>query len=117
MIKTTYEITIIDNDVTLLLHNKKNGGLYTYHKEQNRISFNDANGSKIYNYPQKISVNYKEFELIKKGEIINFKDDKIMAYLSTKEVQELAEKTFYEEGQTRIYDFSNQMFTIEFSGE
>jgi hypothetical protein len=114
MIRSTYEITIIDNDVTLMLHNKKNGGLYTYHKEQNRISFNDANGNKIYNYPFTVLINSKEFELIVKGETINFKDDKIMTYLSTKEVQELVEKTFYEEGQTRIYDFSNQMFTIEF---
>jgi hypothetical protein len=114
MIKTSNEITIIDNDVTLLIHNKKNGGLYTYHKEQNRISFNDANGNKIYNYPLTISVNFKEFELVEKGEAINFKDDKIMAYLPTKDLQDLAEKTFYEEGQTRIYDFSNQIFTVEF---
>jgi hypothetical protein len=114
MIKTSNEITIIDNDVTLLIHNKKNGGLYTYHKEQNRISFNDANGNKIYNYPLTISINFKEFELMEKGETINFTDDKIMAYLSTKEIQELAEKKFYEEGQIRIYDFSNQMFTVEF---
>jgi hypothetical protein len=117
MIKTSNEITIIDNDVTLLIHNKKNGGLYTYHKEQNRISFNDANGNKIYNYPLTVSVNFQEFQLMEKGEIINFKDDKIMIYLSTKEVQEIAEKTFYEEGQNRIYDFSNHMFNQEFLAE
>jgi hypothetical protein len=53
------------------------------------------------------------FELSQIGETINFKDGKIIAYLSTKDVQELAQKTFYEEGQTRIYDFMNHEFTVE----
>jgi hypothetical protein len=51
--------------------------------------------------------------LTKIGETINFKDGTIMAYLSTKDLQELAEKTFYEDGQTRIYDFVNHKFIVE----
>jgi hypothetical protein len=47
------------------------------------------------------------------GETINFKDGKIMAYLSTKDLQELAQKTFYDGKQTCIYDFINSEFTIE----
>jgi hypothetical protein len=113
MIKTTSEITIIDNNVTLMLRNNKNGGLYTCNKGQNRISFNDSNGNKTFNYPVTISVNFKVFKLTEIGETINFKDGKIMAYLSTKDIQELAEETFYQEEQTRIYDFINQTFTIE----
>jgi hypothetical protein len=50
MVKTTSEITIIDNDISLMLHNKKNGGLYTCNKKQNRISFSDSNGNKTFNY-------------------------------------------------------------------
>lgn len=113
MVKTTSEITIIDSEVTLMLHNKKNRALYTYNKEQNRISFNDSNGNKIFNYPVTISVNFKVFELTKIGEIISFKDGTIMAFLYTKDLQELAEKTFYEDGQTRIYDFVNHKFIVD----
>jgi Tfp pilus assembly protein FimT len=113
MVKTTSEITIIDNEVTLMLHNKKNKGLYTRNKEQNRISFNDSNGNKAFNYSVTISVNFKVFELTKIGETINFKDGTIIAYLSRKDLQELAEKTFYEDGQTRIYDFVNHKFILE----
>lgn len=113
MVKTTSEITIIDNNVTLMLQNKKNRAFYTCNKEQNRISFSDSNGNKIFNYSVTARVNFEIFELSQIGETISFKDGKIMAYLSTKDVQELAEKTFYEDGQTRIYDFMNQKFTIE----
>ncbi|TRX32725.1 hypothetical protein FNW52_16335 [Flavobacterium sp. ZT3R18] len=113
MVKTTSEITIIDNALTLMLHNKKNRALYTCNKEQNRISFSDSNGNKTFNYSVTISVNFKVSELTEIGETINFKNGKIKAYLSTKDVQELAQKTFYEDGQTRIYDFMNHEFTVE----
>lgn len=113
MIKTTSEITIIDSEVSLMLHNKKNGGLYTFNKLHNRISFSDSNGNKTFNYSVTISVNFKVFELTQIGETLNFKDGTIMAFLSTKDVQELAQKTFYEEGQTRIYTFIDNTFTEE----
>lgn len=113
MIKITSEITIIDNDVTLMLHNKKNGALYTCNKEQNRISFSDSNGNKIFNYSVTISVNFEVFDFTQMGETINFKDGRIMAYLSTMDVQELAQKTFYDEGQIRVYNFLNHTFTVE----
>lgn len=113
MIKNLSEITIIDNDATLMLHNKKNGGLYTCNKEQNRITFNDSNGNKIHNHPFTISVNFKLFELTQIGQVINFKDGTMIAYLTSKEVQKLAEKTFYREDQARIYDFIKHEFTIE----
>jgi hypothetical protein len=113
MIKTTSEITIIDNDVTLMLHNNKNGGLYTCSKEQNRISFSDSNGNKTFNYSVTARINFEVFELSQIGETINFNDGKIMAYLSAKDIQELAQKTFYEDGQTHIYDFMNHKFTVE----
>jgi hypothetical protein len=113
MVKTTSEITIIDNDVTLMLYNKKNRALYTCNKEHNRISFSDSSGNKAFNYSVTISVNFKLFKLTQIGETINFKDGKIMAYLSTKDLQELAQKTFYDGKQTCIYDFINSEFTIE----
>jgi hypothetical protein len=113
MIKTTSEITIIDNDVTLMLLNKKNGGLYTCNKEQNRISFSDSNGNKIFNYSITARINFEMFELSQIGETINLEDGKIIAYLSAKDIQELAQKTFYDDGQTHIYDFMSHKFTLE----
>jgi hypothetical protein len=113
MIKTLSEITIIDNNVALILRNNKNGGLYTHDKEQNRISFSDSSGNKAFNYPVTISVNFKVFELTQIGETIDFKDGKIMTYLSTKDVQEVAQKTFYEDGQMHIYDFLKHSFTMD----
>jgi hypothetical protein len=39
----------------------------------------------------------------------------MIAYLSTIDVQELAENTFYEQGQTRVYDFINLKFNCDLS--
>lgn len=36
-----------------------------------------------------------------------------MAYLPTNDVQGLAQKTFYEDGQTHIYDFISGKFNVE----
>lgn len=80
MTKTTSEITIINGDLSLMLHNKKNGGLYTFNKELKRISFTDASGNKTFNSPVTISVNFKVFELAQIGETLNFKDGKIIAF-------------------------------------
>lgn len=113
MVKTTSEITIINGDLSLMLLNKKNGGLYTFNKEHKRISFTDAYGNKAFNSPVTISVNLKVFKLVQIGQTLNFKDGKIMAYLPTNDVQELAQKTFYEDGQTHIYDFINGEFALE----
>lgn len=113
MVKTISEIKIIDSDLSLMLHNKQNRGLYTFNKEYKRISFSDSNGNKTFNYSVTISVNFKVYELNQIGETINFKDGTIMAFLSTKDIQELAQKTFYEEGQTRIYDFTDNKFIVE----
>ncbi|MBZ4043089.1 hypothetical protein [Flavobacterium hibisci] len=113
MVKTISEITIIDNDLSLMLHNKKNGASYISNKEHKNISFTDAQANKAFNYPVTISVNSKVFELTEIGQNLNFKDGKIMAFLSTNDVQELAQKTFYEDGQTPIYDFINNKFTVE----
>ena len=113
MAKKKSEITIINGEISLMLHNKKNGGLYTFNKEHKRISFTDANGNKTFNSPVSISVRSKVFKLAQIGQTLNFKDGKIMAYLPTNDVQELAQKTFYEDGQTHVYDFINGKFTVE----
>lgn len=58
MAKKKSEITIINGEISLMLH-KKNGGLETLNKEHERISFTDANGNKTFNSPISISVRSK----------------------------------------------------------
>lgn len=103
---------MINND-TLILTNGKNRARFHYDSRDGSASFNDSNENRVQNYGSTISINFEVFELTHEGQVINLNDGSMIAYLSDKDVQELAAKTFYEEGQMRIYDFMNLKFTIE----
>jgi hypothetical protein len=63
-------------------------------------------------YPATITINLKAFKMNTIGQVLNSIDGTIFAYLSTSDVQELAENSFYEEGQTRVFDFMKLAFTV-----
>jgi type III secretion system FlhB-like substrate exporter len=106
-------ISIINNDRYVVLTNNKNNGEFIYRLENESIAYADPSENMIHNRPRIVSVYEEIIETTEKGQIIIAKNGNLVAYLSTKEVLERAEKTFYEEGQTHIYDFINQTFTIE----
>lgn len=96
-----------------MLNKTKNKSYFRFNGESGTASFRDSNGNTIQNHPSTISINFEVFHLTEVGQTINTSNGNVIAYLSNKDVLELAEKTFYEEGQTRIYDFINHSFTVE----
>ncbi|MBS7230198.1 hypothetical protein KHA90_04100 [Flavobacterium psychroterrae] len=113
MIKTVEEITIVMNNDLLILTNRKNKSYFRYNLKDKQLIFRDSNDNIIQNYSARISINFEVFYLTYEGQTINMSDGSMIAYLSYKDIQELAEKTFYEEGQKRVYDFVNLKFIIE----
>jgi hypothetical protein len=113
MIKTIDDITFIGNQASFTLRNGKNNAFINCNAEKGNIQFRDAVGNTIQNYGSTISINFEVFKLTAVGETIGSNDGTIIAYLSTNDVQELAQKTFYEEGQTQIFDFMSLVFTVE----
>jgi hypothetical protein len=114
MIKTIDDITIMGSKDSFMLNNTKNRAHISFDAERNSIHFRDSFGNSMRNHPFTVAINLQVFKLTTLGQTISGTDGSVIAFLSTNDVQELAEKTFYEEGQTRIYDFINQKFTIEF---
>jgi hypothetical protein len=112
MIKTIDNITIIGNEKSFSLENNLNQARANYNAENGIFHFSDPFGNLIQNNSCVILINFEEFKLTKLGQTINRDNGTIIAYLSSVDVQELAEKTFYEEGQNRVYDFINHKFNV-----
>jgi hypothetical protein len=113
MIKTIDDITFMGSEASFTLHNGKNNAFTSCNKEKGNIQFRDSVGNTMQNYGSTISINFEVFKLTAIGETIRSSDGTIIAYLSSNDVQELAHKTFYEEGQTQIFDFMSLVFTVE----
>jgi hypothetical protein len=113
MVKTIDGTTIVGDINSFVLNNSKNQSTFRFNAERGNASFRDSIGNTIQNHPSTISIDFEVFHLTELRQTINASNRNIIAYLSSKDVQELAEKTFYEDGQTRIYDFMNQSFTVE----
>ncbi|GAA6765663.1 hypothetical protein AAFH68_15990 [Flavobacterium sp. CGRL1] len=113
MIKSVEGITIIINNDSLMLINDKNKARFHYDSNDISISFDDPNGNQVQNYGATISINFEVFKLTHLGQTINMDNGNMIAYLRDRDILELADKTFYEEEQKRIYDFINLKFLIE----
>ncbi len=114
MIKTIDDITFMGDENSFMLSNIKNSAHFSFNAEKGTVSFQDPFENIVQNQPSTIRINSEIFKLEREGQIINLKNDTIItiAYLSGKDVEELAEKNFYEEGQIRIYDFINKQFNV-----
>ena len=112
MYKIIDEINISGKEDFFTLNNTKNDAQVTISLEKGRITLNDSCGNTMQNYPSVTRINFEIFNLTEIGQTINRENGNIIAYLSSSDVQELAEKTFYEYGQTRVYDFINLKFNV-----
>jgi hypothetical protein len=113
MTKTINEIIVTDDNAFFTLSNSRNKAFFTIFKQTGLVSFRDAFGNMMQSDRCTITINETHsLELSEIGDAISVNDGTLFVRLSLIDVQELAEKTFYEEGQTRIYDFINQKFTI-----
>jgi hypothetical protein len=115
MIKIIDNITFMGSKQSFMLINNSNKAQINFNKESGRINFRDSVGNTIQNYPSTICINLKVFKLTTLGQVISCSNGNVFVYLSTPDVQELVEKSFYEEEQTRIYDFTNYKFNVELS--
>ena len=112
MHKIIDKINILGNEDFFTLKNEKNDAHISLSLNQGRITFYDSFGNIIQNHPSIMRINFETFHVSEVGQTINIRNGNIIAYLSSSDVQELAEMTFYEYGQTRVYDFINLKFNI-----
>jgi hypothetical protein len=112
MIKTIDDITFMGSAESFTLSNSRNRAFISLNKEKRSISFRDSVGNTMQNYGSTISINFEVFKLTTLGQTINSSDGTVIAYLSGNDIQQLAENSFYEEGQTRVFDFMELEFTV-----
>ena len=112
MQKTIDGINILGNDSFFTLQNAKNDAYISLSLENERITFYDSFGNIIQNHPSVTRINSAIFNLTEEGQTVTTNNGNIIAFLSSSDVKELAEMTFYEYGQIRVYDFINLKFNI-----
>jgi len=114
MHKIIDDIHIVENTDFFTLINIKTDSFIRLNLKEGKIVFYDFAGNVIQNYPLTVHINSEEFHLTAVGQNININNGSLIAYLSTTDVQEHAENTFYEQGQIRVYDFIKFKFNYNF---
>jgi hypothetical protein len=114
MHKIIDDIHIVENENFFTLVNVKTDSFIRLDLNEGKILFYDFAGNIIHNYSLTIRINSEVFHLTAVGQNININTGSMIAYLSTTDVQEHAENTFYEQGQTRVYDFIKLKFNYNF---
>ena len=108
--KTISNIEIITHHNTLTLVNLINGAIFRFNPKENLTMFKDSFGNTMQNKFGTITINNLVYKLTTEGENIKFEDGTTIVLLSTKDIREIEEKTFYENGQLHIYDFIELKF-------
>ncbi|WP_313375544.1 hypothetical protein [Chishuiella sp.] len=93
--------------------NHQNNAHYRFDKRDGRISYCDPFGNDMFNCPMKISINFELFKLEQEGDILSFKDGSSKSFLSTNDIQEIAEATFFEDNQKSFFNFLTSEFTVD----
>ena len=92
---------------SLAFSNKKNNALFQVSFPHEIISYSDSMGNTMVNKPLTIKTNDGAAMLNEKGSNAWSKNGETMAFLDTKDIQEIATKTFFEPDQEPIIDFYN----------
>ena len=87
--------------------NKKNNAFFQISFPHQIISYCDSMGNTMVNKPLTIKTNYGSAMLKEIGSNAWNKDGETMVFLDTKDIQELATKTFFEPDQDPIINFYN----------
>lgn len=109
------------NGVDLTLH--ADGSVWIYRNTKNKASFmvskdhevfyDDPFGNYITSSPRNIRINFEHFVLNNYGDEIRRSNGTRMIMLPKKEIQEIANKTFYADGQFHAIDFLTFIITEE----
>lgn len=106
------EIDIISNNRYIVLVNNRNGANYCHYLENDSIAYFEPSGNAVCNKPSIVSFDDEIINLRDIKQIVIAKNGSLAAYLSTAEVIERAEKTFYAKGQREVYNFVKNQFKI-----
>jgi hypothetical protein len=98
-------IIFIEMDEAIVFHNPKNYAFMKISFPEKYISYRDSMGNIMVNYPTTIKTNEGYAPLPEMGRNAWSKDGDVMAFIATKDIQELATKTFFEPDQEPIIDF------------
>ncbi len=113
MNKTIDDITISGINDNYSLTNAKNNSHIYINLKNDTISYCDPFGNNMLNHSCTMRLNFEVFKITELGQIINRDNGTVIAYLSGEDVKELAERTFYEYEQTRVFDFINFRFNVD----
>jgi|GEM_PF-1134085 len=102
---------------------KSDGSIWIYRNTRNNasitvsnhgdIGYSDSVGNYMTSCPRNIRVNFKHFTLRNYGYEIRSPDGTRMIMLPKAEIQEIANNTFYEDGQFHAVDFLTFKITEE----
>jgi hypothetical protein len=98
-------IIFIEMDGAIAFHNPKNRAFMQISSLNKYITYRDSMENIMVNYPTTIKTNEGYAPLPKIGSNAWSKNGETMVFLDTKDVQELASKTFFEPDQEPIINF------------
>ena len=91
--------------------NHKNRAVYIINGYN--VIYKDPFGNSMANTARHIRINGKSFELNNYGQEIRLSDGTAILLLPKEDIQHLANKTFYDDGQLKIIDFLENKITAE----
>ncbi len=92
-------------------HNSKNSA--NFRTNNNGYSYTDPFGNVMTSYPCHIRINFEPFKLEKMGDEIRKSDGTRIIMMPKEQIQEIANKTFYADGQFHAIDFLTFTITEE----
>jgi hypothetical protein len=98
-------------DKPYMFCNLKNNAVYI--TKGNTVTYKDPFGNSMSNTFRQIRINGKSFELNNYEEEIRLSDGTTILLLPKEDIQHLANKTFYDDGQFKIIDFLTNTITAE----
>ncbi|PXY46648.1 hypothetical protein [Flavobacterium hydrophilum] len=102
--KAIHGITIMEiEDNPYMFCNLKNNAVYII--KDNNVTYKDPFGNSMSNTFRQIRINGKSFELNSYREEVRLQDGKTIILLPKEDIQYLANKTFFNDEQSKIIDF------------
>ncbi len=98
-------IVFVEKEGVNVIYNPKNHAFMQISFPEKYISYRDSMGNIMVNYPTTIKANEVNVPLPEIGRNARSKEGEILVFLDTKDIQELATKTFFEPDQEPIIDF------------
>ena len=114
MVRTISEVDVIShaNGDVWMYQNRKNKAHFTVSEDGN-VFYQDSLGNYMASSPRRIRINFELFELQNYGDEIRKPDGTRMIMLPKAEIQDIANKTFYADGQFHAIDFLTYVITEE----